>query len=578
MKKLLSCLILCSAILVTRPITDRRDVDIKKKTNDVKNLVRQAVDYFKKEGVTLGVACRSFEKDLKWRKGEISVFMFDRDGVAFVNQKKNIIWQSFRDKKNKLGTSFIDEMFKVGEKGGWVSYQWNWGLQQAYVKTVVKAGKSYVIGAGFYPESGEFTTKQLVKSAVKNIKDSGDIKKVAVFINNPVGYYVKGPIYLWIFDTQGNYIAHGADLSMVGQNFINWQDADGKYRNREIIKKAQTGDGKGWVEYSDRGEKKRAYFERVVDPLTNKEYIVGGGYYPDINDDEAKSFVARAINYLKANGADVSFNDFSNKVGGFVKGPLTVFVYDLNGKSLADGENPNFKGQNLINSKDAEGRFIVRRILDQANNFGSGWVSFLDKNAYKDVYVEKIQVPDGDFVIGAGFWPSSKPRSVKSIVEKADRYLQTHTPEESFRAFTTDNSDFIWGDLSIFAYAINSPTDIACVADGLEYDKIWSPGVNLKDEKGQRISDKITATATAGGGWVEYPQNNATFRVYVKAVTKEDIATVAEPVALEQPTLEPEEEPDEELDELQERVVIKQPEPQEPSNFNNFIVGAGYYL
>ncbi len=58
-------------------------------------------------------------------------------------------------------------MIQKGEAGGWQTYTWNYALKFAYLKVVKKNGRDYIISTGFYPESAEFKTEQLVKSAVK---------------------------------------------------------------------------------------------------------------------------------------------------------------------------------------------------------------------------------------------------------------------------------------------------------------------------------------------------------------------------------------------------------------------------
>lgn len=527
--KIVSLFFLVAIMRDALPANSDTEVNIKAKIEDCKKLVEDALAYFKKE--TLLHACHEFQKNPKWRKGEISIFVFEKSGICYVNENYDLIWKNFSTQKNNIGSSFVEDMLQRGEKGGWVSYIENFSNKQSYVKVVNKNGKVFIIGAGFYPESDEFIAQQLVKDAARFLINRG-AQETFDRINNPIGFFVRGPIYLWAYDMEANTMAHGADISLVGQNSIDWQDSNGFYRNREMVKIAQT-DGKGWLNYLDRGVPKRSYIEKVTDPTTKKSYIIGGGYYPDINEDTVKSFVKRAISYLKANPRAVALADFSNKAGGFVKGPLTIFVYDLDGTVLADAENPGFINQNLKNSKDAEGKFITQRILEQAQNFGKGWVSFIDKKGYKDAYIEKIQIPSGDYIVGSGYWPTSKSRTVQSLVEKAIGYGLSHTIEETLEAFTSNNSDFIRGDVSIFAYDNQG----ICLTAGLDKCRIWSSEMGRKDETGVSIADKILETAAAGGGWVEFPMYNARRRVYVKQLekkksTSEELAVIREGAAM----------------------------------------------
>lgn len=122
----------------------------------------------------------------------------------------------------------------------------------------------------------------------------------------------------------------------------------------------------------------------------------------------------------------------------------------------------------------------------------------MDKRAYRNVYVEKVETPDGLFIVGSGYWPSSKSVSTESLVEKASSFLETHEPTESFLLFSSPSNDYIRGDLSVFVY----DTTGTCFAYGLDRGRIWSNDINVLDSKGQRISDRLLATAAAGGGWL----------------------------------------------------------------------------
>ena len=81
-------------------------------------------------------------------------------------------------------------MTNVGEKGGYVSYLWNNGFKSSYVKTTQKKGKTYILGAGFFPESDEYATKQLVKTAVAYFYQNGKDATFAL-ISNPKGPFVQ---------------------------------------------------------------------------------------------------------------------------------------------------------------------------------------------------------------------------------------------------------------------------------------------------------------------------------------------------------------------------------------------------
>ncbi len=489
-------------------------VDINQKTKFAEQLVGRAAKYFRDKKIP--TACRDFRKLVDWRIGELTIFVFSDDGKCLIHgDDTNIIWKSFNDYKTPDDKSLISEMLLKGEKGGWLNYKWNNGFKSAYVKVVQKNNRRYIIGTGFYPETQEYIVEQLVKSAVTTFNEDGK-KECFDLIDNQVGPFVKGDIYLFAYDFNGNNLAHGENIAYVGQNLLTLVDSTGTPIIQKMIDIAKMPSGIGWLDYTWAGVPKRGYVHRITDPKTNVPYFIGAGYYPEVDEDFVKGFVGSAIKYLKTNGAEASFRSFNNIVGPFAQGGLRIQVYEMDGKNVANGDNPGFVGQNLIKRKDAEGREIIAAMIAEAKKNGSGWISFLNKNAYEQTYFERVEIQDGIYVVSAGFYPSSKEQSVKGLVEKAVISLRASKNYEAFTEFTAKDSDFFRGDLRIFAY----DTQGICYANGDDTSVIWKNFKTGKDIVGRRVLDNILTTGSSGGGWVEYKVNNASRRVYVKSVDK----------------------------------------------------------
>lgn len=124
--------------------------------------------------------------------------------------------------------------------------------------------------------------------------------------------------------------------------------------------------------------------------------------------DEAAALVKKAVAYVKANGKDKAFEEFSNPKGQFVDRNLYIFVYDLNGVSLAIGNGNSKKmiGKNLLDMRDANGTYLIKKLIEVANTKGKGWVDYKWPNPLnntieaKSSYVEKLD----DVLIGAGIY------------------------------------------------------------------------------------------------------------------------------------------------------------------------------
>jgi len=119
---------------------------------------------------------------------------------------------------------------------------------------------------------------------------------------------------------------------------------------------------------------------------------------------EAEAMVKRAVAYLKANGSEKAYDEFT-KGKTFKDRDLFIIVYDLNGKCLAQGFNPKLIGKDLLGMKDPDGKLPIQMMVDLAKEQGKGWVTgykFMNpvsqKMEEKALYLERV----GDVFVGSG--------------------------------------------------------------------------------------------------------------------------------------------------------------------------------
>jgi cytochrome c len=121
---------------------------------------------------------------------------------------------------------------------------------------------------------------------------------------------------------------------------------------------------------------------------------------------EATAMVKKAIEFIKANGKDKAYAEFSNPKGAFKDRDLYIFVFDMKGACLAHGANPKLIGKDLIQLKDAEGKYFIKDFVNTANTKGKGWVDYKWPNPVskdieaKSTYIEKYE----DVMVGAGIY------------------------------------------------------------------------------------------------------------------------------------------------------------------------------
>ncbi|MDD5585883.1 MAG: cache domain-containing protein [Alphaproteobacteria bacterium] len=102
---------------------------------------------------------------------------------------------------------------------------------------------------------------------------------------------------------------------------------------------------------------------------------------------EAEAMVKKAVEYIKANGAEKAYAEFGNKSGPFVDRDLYVMVYDLAGKCVAHGQNPGQVGKDMVNAMDPNGKAFVKERVELAKTKNSFWQEY----SFKDPLTKKVE-------------------------------------------------------------------------------------------------------------------------------------------------------------------------------------------
>jgi len=121
---------------------------------------------------------------------------------------------------------------------------------------------------------------------------------------------------------------------------------------------------------------------------------------------EAKAMVEKAVAFIKANGKDKAFTEFTDQKGQFVKDDLYIFVIDTQGMTLAHGGSPKLVGKDMSGLKDADGKFFIKELIDAAGAKGNGWSDYKWTNPAskkiepKSTYFQKVD----NLIVGCGIY------------------------------------------------------------------------------------------------------------------------------------------------------------------------------
>ena len=90
---------------------------------------------------------------------------------------------------------------------------------------------------------------------------------------------------------------------------------------------------------------------------------------------EAEAMVKKAIAFYKKNGRDKAIAEFNRNPGPFVDRDLYVTVYTPKADALAH-INPKMVGKNMMELRDADGKYHIKERMEAAQKDSNGWQDF----------------------------------------------------------------------------------------------------------------------------------------------------------------------------------------------------------
>lgn len=361
--------------------------------------------------------------------------------------------------------------------------------------------------------------ESLVNDAVEYIKNNSFDKAMNAFTHGRD--FIRGELYLFVYDTKGFEYANGQDERLVWKNVIDMRDSFGTYIIQEILKKAR--EGGGWVTYQWRNATKNSFVQAFT--KDGKEYAIGAGYYPHSKHDVVVGLVKAAVSYFndivikKGFLVDEVFSTLSYPAGRFVMGDLYLYAVDFNGQMMANGDRPGLIGTNVFNVKDAEGKLVNQEIINRLKKSPDDegiWVEYVSKNAIKTTYAERVEDLNGkQYFIACGYYPSATPDRAVDLVKDGYEFLKKHGLTAATQEFSSRQSDtFRYGDLYVVLWDMKGTV----MAHGANLDSIGLNQWDLKDEDGKYYVREIIEKANKGGGWVDFKMKNAFQSIYVERV------------------------------------------------------------
>jgi signal transduction histidine kinase len=121
--------------------------------------------------------------------------------------------------------------------------------------------------------------KAFVEKALDYIQANGTQKAYKEF-NTRGSQFFDGELYIFVYDLDGNVLAHGGIPALIGRNSLDAKTVDGKLKTQDYIQIIKT-KGEGWYDYRwlnpkiNQIEDKSSFIKKI--PNTNA--FLGSGFY-----------------------------------------------------------------------------------------------------------------------------------------------------------------------------------------------------------------------------------------------------------------------------------------------------------
>ncbi|MCX5797599.1 MAG: cache domain-containing protein [Elusimicrobia bacterium] len=370
----------------------------------------------------------------EFRFKDTYVFVFAPDGTELVNPGfRNLEGRNLLELKDTQGQRPIRDMIDLakGRGSGWVDYMWPKpgdyipAQKSSYVRKARLGDGWVVVGCGVYlegaakapapaPSADARRIIRLVQDAAALLKEKGE--SAFPGFRKKGSRWFDGDTYLFVWDMAGKRIFHAADPSSEGQDVHDLKDVQGRPIGRMFLDTAAGAPGEGWVHYlyPKPGDIfptwKSTFIKRVTFP-SGRDHIVGCGVYNmRIEEEFLSGAVDAAAALIEKQGRD-AFPALRDKNGPFIFLDTYVFVVAADGTELVVPAFPGLEGKNMMDFKDAAGKYAVREFIQAALAKGTAWVDYMwpkpgeTAPSRKHTYVRKAAHGAETFIVGAGAYP-----------------------------------------------------------------------------------------------------------------------------------------------------------------------------
>lgn len=225
---------------------------------------------------------------------------------------------------------------------------------------------------------------------------------------------------------------------------------------------------------------------------------------------EARALFDQAVQYLKTNGPDKSWQAFNNTSGPFVRKDLYVYAIDRKGNYVASGAAPSaLVGLNVLDATDAAGNPLFRQMIAVTDKQDEARIRYVWLNRKTNHVEPKFAWihREGDYIVGVGYYaPRSTADDARRLLDAASAEVRKQGIAKAAGSFNDPKGRFVRDDLYVFAVNLESGK---FEAHGMNPKWTGTDAAELRDVEGHPlIQDMIAQAKTKGEGTVDYVWRN----------------------------------------------------------------------
>lgn len=382
------------------------------KSDAVVNMVKAGVSLFNetlKLGYSISEPFSTMNYPLQsiFTYGDLYLFALGFDGTVYAQGDRPGLTGTnaleYVDTNGVYPNKEIINKLKIKDAGEgiWIEYTSKNALKRVYAEKVLdNKGNSYFIACGYYPEASEDAAVNLVAKAFQYVEGHGKTASIDVFSSKRDNTYRYGDLSITLYDSKGTIVACGANDELIGKNAFNDKDEDGNLYIQRILQQAKAGGG--WVPCKIKNAYQSIYVEEVKIGIDT--YVLASGIYAVSKSETMVILVKSGVAALQsAKVAQDAFALFIDPNGGYIRGDLKLFAFDINGICFAWGDNHQLVWKNIKDWKDQKGQTFIQTMIE-ATQFGPTKTTFTFNGRKAIAHAERVEKDGEIYIVGSSFY------------------------------------------------------------------------------------------------------------------------------------------------------------------------------